>query len=610
MYTFNTLPSGNIDVLENGKSIYGAGTSGVSAAYASTLGYKAPAATMTPVAQLAPPAPTPPPAGTPAPAPSSWNLSSWTSNANGTWGAQPTLTINGVAKTFATPQGYIDALNSLKSSGATGSIDQYIGQFQNVLPAFASVQAPPAAGSNPAPASVNTYGLAPTDPKWLQLQSGETIANYNARIAAANPNLPAPGTTSPTGVVNNAVIAPAITTPTPVTLATDSLNTPSMLHTVGEAPTAPNYSATLAAIPTIDSITGTKSPEQIAAEGENATLQDRVLGVMSQMEGKSAAQTQAESDAGIPDLQKQLNDVNTQIKQLQNEAAAIPIQDQQDAEGRGITAAGLAPVDAAKIRNNTIQALGLSSIAAVLQGNLGLAQTQVAAKISAQFDPLQAELDYLKTALEMNSSNMDEADKEQAGVVAAKLQDRQNQIDAQKNDAATTMKYVLTAAQNGAPASVLSQAQNMSPADAVSLLQQYLPDTTTGGFSLSAGQTRYDANGNPIVTAPAKTTTTTTGVPSTGTITSGDIVITQGDLDQGKQALTASASQGAEADGKYADPNLYLQMYEHWVNSGGKGADFLKYYPFATYINPANTWLSQSISTFNASGSSSGAQTP
>lgn len=32
----------------------------------------------------------------------------------------------------------------------------------------------------------------------------ESIQQYNARIAAANPNLPAPGTVSPTGVVNNA----------------------------------------------------------------------------------------------------------------------------------------------------------------------------------------------------------------------------------------------------------------------------------------------------------------------------------------------------------------------------------------------------------------------
>ncbi len=33
----------------------------------------------------------------------------------------------------------------------------------------------------------------------------ESIQQYNARIAAANPNLPAPGTTSPTGITNSAL---------------------------------------------------------------------------------------------------------------------------------------------------------------------------------------------------------------------------------------------------------------------------------------------------------------------------------------------------------------------------------------------------------------------
>lgn len=97
---------------------------------------------------------------------------------------------------------------------------------------------------------------------------------------------------------------------------------------------------------------------------------------------------------------------------------------------------------------------------------------------------------------------------------------------------------------------------------------------------------------------------------SGGVIQSGKIVATQADIDQGTAALKASASQGPQADGKYADPNVYLKMYEHWMNSGGKQADFFKYYPFTQHINPANTWLAQSISDFNKTGSSSGEQAP
>lgn len=73
-----------------------------------------------------------------------------------------------------------------------------------------------------------------------------------------------------------------------------------------------------------------------------------------------------------------------------------------------------------------------------------------------------------------------------------------------------------------------------------------------------------------------------------------------------KTALNASKFSGAEADGKYADPNLYLQNYQSWINSGGDAATFFKNFPPSTYINPANTWLPPEIMKFvNTSGARS-----
>lgn len=103
-------------------------------------------------------------------------------------------------------------------------------------PAPVSTPAPTQANTPAAASSsgVNNYGLTPASGQaWYQLQNGESIANYNARIAAANPNLPAPGTTSSTGVTNS---VPATTTnsnsstPTPtsgVLTSTNSSTTPS-----------------------------------------------------------------------------------------------------------------------------------------------------------------------------------------------------------------------------------------------------------------------------------------------------------------------------------------------------------------------------------------------
>ena len=65
-----------------------------------------------------------------------------------------------------------------------------------------------------------------------------------------------------------------------------------------------------------------------------------------------------------------------------------------------------------------------------------------------------------------------------------------------------------------------------------------------------------------------------------------------------KKALDASKFAGAEADGKYADPNLYLANYNSWIKSGGSEAEFFKNFPPATYINPDNTFLPENIMKF------------
>lgn len=105
------------------------------------------------------------------------------------------------------------------------------------------VYVPPTANAAPgqsAPSSqVNTN---------LWLQPGETISAYNARIAASNPNLPAPGTTSSTGVKNTAIAAPQ---PTPL----GSTLTPPTAY--GQQPTLPNATAPTSAQQFVTSISAT-----------------------------------------------------------------------------------------------------------------------------------------------------------------------------------------------------------------------------------------------------------------------------------------------------------------------------------------------------------------
>lgn len=205
--------------------------------------------------------------------------------------------------------------------------------------------------------------------------------------------------------------------------------------------------STLSSIPSIASIVGQESTPT-PAEATDQTLNSKLTALEGQDAQKTVATTTAENAAGLPALNAQLTDLNSQITALKNQASAIPIQDQTDATGRGITASGLAPVDSANLRNNTVKALGLSSLASALQGNIATAQSQADAAVKAQFDPIEAQITYLQNAITNNKDQMTQEEKAQADTVQAELTDRTNQIAQQKQDMTTAQSWAAAAVAN------------------------------------------------------------------------------------------------------------------------------------------------------------------
>lgn len=134
------------------------------------------------------------------------------------------------------------------------------------------------------------------------------------------------------------------------------------------------------------------------------TLIKQIMSGNTALEGKSAYQTEQEATVGIPGLQKTQRDLVTQLTQLANEQLGlqndynftIPNQMQLQAEGRGVTAAGLQPLTASELRKNQIQqgvvvsrALGLNSLFASSQGALASAQDFADRAVAAKFGPLE-----------------------------------------------------------------------------------------------------------------------------------------------------------------------------------------------------------------------------
>lgn len=132
----------------------------------------------------------------------------------------------------------------------------------------------------------------------------------------------------------------------------------------------------------------TMTPEEEKAQG----LSEEVGKLYEGLTGETAFRAEQEKAQGIPELQKTQTDLSARLKALQNEALQIPLQLQQEAEGRGITAGGLRPIETAALRKNAIAALGVGSLLEASRGNLTLAMDLVDRAVSQRFDPIREEI--------------------------------------------------------------------------------------------------------------------------------------------------------------------------------------------------------------------------
>ncbi len=186
----------------------------------------------------------------------------------------------------------------------------------------------------------------------------------------------------------------------------------------------------------------------------------------------TGAQDQAAQGLGyknMNDVNTQLTGINNQIQALQKEAQAIPLQDQQDVLGRGVTEGGLAPIEAGKIRENTIKALGLSSIAQTLQGNISLAQDIASKAVDAEFKPYQLQLSYDQQLYNMNKDQLTREDAKQATALQAQLQERQRVLGIQEDNRKTGYALANAAAANNpgnqAAMMAIQKANGLNPQD-------------------------------------------------------------------------------------------------------------------------------------------------
>lgn len=228
------------------------------------------------------------------------------------------------------------------------------------------------------------------------------------------------------------------------------------------------------------------------AESQEQDLNQRLQKLSLTLAGKETESLSAENQYGIPqivqtqnDLTAQLNSLKIEQQSLQNQAQGIPFAQQEAATGRGVTAAGIAPLTAAEERKNTLQQIGITSqaltVAAQLsatQGQLANAQYLAERSIRERFAPYEAEYEALSRNLQLiKSSPLAKAQEQAKALQIQQILDAQKaQIDQQRDNLSMVQKIALEVAATGkAPATFLDfLSKQTDPIQAYQLAAPYL----------------------------------------------------------------------------------------------------------------------------------------
>ena len=169
-------------------------------------------------------------------------------------------------------------------------------------------------------------------------------------------------------------------------------------------------------------------------EQKGLDFQNQILDLTRSLGGESARKTELETQQGVTQQRTDLQAVIGQLQGLQKEALAIPLQIQQEFAGRGVTTAGVAPIQAGRLRENAIKSLELAAIGQTLQGNLQLAETTIQNALDAEFEPKRLELEIVKQQYLMNKDTLERIDKKRADNLNLLLNERTRILNENKED--------------------------------------------------------------------------------------------------------------------------------------------------------------------------------
>jgi gas vesicle protein len=430
-----------------------------------------------------------------------------------------------------------------------------------VQPALTGPAATAATGATALP---NNGGAPPAAQPAVDytLHPGESIAQYNARIASGNSNLPAPGTTSPSGVTNTATAAPQPTSiPSTLTPPTSS----------GGTYTPPTGNAAADATQYTTSLTTQLASLKATLD---ASYQSKISGYQSQIDALNKQQADAtnsessvvskettDKQAALATEQKQFQDQYDAKQALINEMDGLLTTGNQVIEQMKATT-GLSSIMSPRISQTMTDVAAragiINSLLSARDGQISAAQAQLRSSTDAITSIAKDQIDYYNSIIDASKSKITSLTSDQKTYIDAQIQQQQDTIKtvqtnvdaiskamldpttadafnragvsltdspAQINAKLATYGYATELSDNankmaaaGYSSTPIAGVTPVTTTDTHGVQKNWYKEQTSGGFTI--GNTRFDANGNVIVSSPtpAKPSSPSSSDSSKGTM--------------------------------------------------------------------------------------------
>lgn len=262
-------------------------------------------------------------------------------------------------------------------------------------------------------------------------------------------NNPAPSTSTASPSAPSVITPESIAPVAPITLPKVTTDTSNLTSTINSE------------------IAGLQSAADLAEQNYQNQL-NQASDISSQISNiisgsnQAADLEQAYQQGGVNDLYAQLKKLNAQAVGLNNEALAIPIQLQQQAQGQGVTDRGLAPIEAGKLRENALKALSLGQQAAIAQADYDAAKAKADKAIDIKYQAKEQELKVKQMQLDALKEFKLTPAQQKAKEAREKLNKKEEaDLQAQKDEEKITNDMVRNAKAQGAPVSLMTQIDEM-----------------------------------------------------------------------------------------------------------------------------------------------------